>query len=87
LRRARDYLVGQLDLSLESTENQMNWIGEHLLTYGRILSAAEVKQQLAEVTSTQVHRVAGEFIRTDGMSLAVVSPLKSARGLADLLAV
>jgi predicted Zn-dependent peptidase len=87
LRRARDYLVGQLDLSLESTENQMNWIGEHLLTYGRILSAAEVKQQLAEVTSTQVRRVAGEFIRTDGMSLAVVSPLKSARGLADLLAV
>ena len=37
LRRARDYVIGQIDLSLESTDNQMNWLGEQLLGYGRIL--------------------------------------------------
>ena len=28
LRRARDYVIGQIDLSLESTDNQMMWLGE-----------------------------------------------------------
>ena len=31
LRRARDYVIGQMDLSLESTESQMMWLGEQLL--------------------------------------------------------
>jgi predicted Zn-dependent peptidase len=38
LRRARDYVIGQIDLSLESTDNQMNWIGEQWLGYGRIIA-------------------------------------------------
>ena len=28
LRRARDYVTGQIDLGLESTDNQMMWLGE-----------------------------------------------------------
>src|SRR6185295_16544845 len=28
LRRARDYVLGQIDLGRENTETQMNWIGE-----------------------------------------------------------
>ena len=39
LRRARDYLVGQLDLSLENSENQMMWVGEQWLGYGKNLRA------------------------------------------------
>ena len=35
LRRAIDYLIGQINLSLEGTEYQMNWLGEQLLGYGR----------------------------------------------------
>src|SRR5260370_851672 len=31
LRRARDYVIGQLDLGLESTGNQMMWLGWQLL--------------------------------------------------------
>lgn len=85
LRRARDYLIGQLDLSLEGTESQMTWIGEHLLAYGKILSPAQVKRNLGEVTASQVRAVAADFIRPERLNLAVVSPLKSARRLADLL--
>src|SRR4029077_14962505 len=38
LRRARDYVLGQIDLGEESTESQMNWVGEQLLSYGRVFS-------------------------------------------------
>ena len=48
LRRARDYLVGQLDLSLESTENQMMWVGEQWLGYGKIFAPELVKQRWSQ---------------------------------------
>ncbi len=85
MRRARDYLVGQLDLSLEGTENQMTWLGEQLLAYGKVISAQETKRRLGEVKPSQVRAVAQEFFHPDRMSLAVVSPLKTANGLATLL--
>jgi predicted Zn-dependent peptidase len=85
LRRARDYLLGQFDLSLESTENQMNWMGEQLLAYGKIVPPQEAKRRLAEVKPAQVRAVAREFFRPERLNLAVVSPLKQVHGLTALL--
>ena len=84
-RRARDYLIGQLDLNLESTENQMTWLGEQLLAYGKVISAPETKRRLSEVKPAQVRAVAREFFRPERMNLAVVSPLKSRDLPANLL--
>src|SRR5262245_37965079 len=36
VRLGRDYLIGQLELGLESTESQMTWIAEQFLAYGAI---------------------------------------------------
>jgi predicted Zn-dependent peptidase len=85
-RQAQDYLIGQLELSLESTENQMMWLAEHLLGYGRPVLAAEVKRSIAAVTPAQVRAVARDFFRPDRMNLVLVSPLKHTRGLLKLLA-
>jgi predicted Zn-dependent peptidase len=86
LGRARDYLVGQLDLSLESAENQMMWAGEQWLGYGRIYAPERVKQRLSRVSAAEVRAAAREYLRPDQFNLALVSPLKSARGLEKLLA-
>jgi predicted Zn-dependent peptidase len=85
LRRARDYVLGQIDLSMENTENQMMWLGEQLLSYGKVFPPAEVKQRLTEVTAPQIRAVARDFFRPERLNLALVSPLKSDRGLARLL--
>lgn len=85
LRRARDYLIGQLDLGLESTDNQMNWLGEQLLGYGRITSPAEIKHRLAAVRVAEIRAVARDFFRPGKLSLALVSPLKSGARLGKLL--
>ena len=37
LKKARDYTIGQTLIGLESTTNQMMWMGESLLGYGKIL--------------------------------------------------
>jgi predicted Zn-dependent peptidase len=84
-RRARDYLIGQLDLSLENSENQMMWLGEHWLGYGRIISPDAVKNRLAGVEAGEVKAVARELFRADRFNLALVSPLKKTNGLEKLL--
>jgi predicted Zn-dependent peptidase len=86
LRRARDYLIGQHDLSLESSENQMMWAGEQWLGYGKISPPDEVKKRLGEITAGKVRAAAREYLRPDRFTLALISPLKSARGLEKFLA-
>jgi predicted Zn-dependent peptidase len=85
LRRARDYVLGQLDLSLENTENQMMWAGEQFIGYGRVFAPKEVKQRLLEVRASEIRAVAREFFRPERMSLALVSPLKNVRHLMPAL--
>jgi len=85
LRRARDYVLGQIDLGRENTETQMNWIGEQLVGYGRIFSIDEVKRRLRALVPGDIRAVAHDFFRPERLNLALVSPLKSDRGLASLL--
>ena len=85
LRRARDYIFGQLDLSLENTENQMTWMGEQYLGYGKVVSPEEVKRNLAEVTPRHIRNVARDFFRPERISLALVSPLKQAKAVEPVL--
>jgi predicted Zn-dependent peptidase len=85
LREARDYVIGQMELNLESTEAQMMWLGEELLSYSKLITPAEIKQHLCAVTPTAIRRAAQDFFRPDRLNLAIVSPLKSPRGLEPLL--
>jgi len=85
LRRARDYLIGQLELSLENTDSQMNWVGEQLLGFDRIIPPDEIKDQLNEIRPGDIRRVANDFFRPERLCLSLVSPLKNDRGLRKLL--
>jgi predicted Zn-dependent peptidase len=82
LGRARDYVIGQMNLSLESTDNQMNWLGEQWLGYGRLFKPAEIRQRLSAVTPAQIRSAARDFFRPDRLNLALVSPLKSDKQVA-----
>jgi predicted Zn-dependent peptidase len=86
LRRARDYVLGQINLGQESTENQMNWIGEQLISYGRIFSPNEVKRRLHQVTPAEIRMAARDFFRPERFNLALVSHLRSAKNLTKTLA-
>lgn len=85
LRRARDFAIGQMELSLESTDNQMNWLGEQLLGYGKVQPPAAIKRCLRQVTAGEICAVADNFFRPERLNLALVSPLKSDKNLAKLL--
>jgi predicted Zn-dependent peptidase len=85
-RRARDYVIGQIDLGLESTDNQMMWLGEQLSGYGKIIPPEEVKRRISAVRRGDVRAAARAFFQPERINLALVSPLKRDRGIARLLA-
>lgn len=85
LRRARDYVLGQIDLSLENTESTMNWGAEQFLGYGRLSSPDEVKRGLTEVRPAEIRALAQDFFTPSRLNLAVVSPQKRKRGWREIL--
>ena len=85
LRRARDYVIGQIDLGSESVDNQMNWLGEQLLGYGKVFEPSEVKRRLQRVTAAEIRVAARDFFRPERLSLALVSPMESGRELEKAL--
>jgi predicted Zn-dependent peptidase len=85
VRRARDYILGQFDLSLESTENHMMWLGEQWLNHNQFTPPATIRSRIAAVTPAAIHRAARDFLTPPHRSLALVSPRDSDRGLARLL--
>ncbi len=85
LRRARDYVFGQLDINLENTENQMTWLGEQYLGYGKIISPEELKERIAEVTPSDIRSVARDFFLPERLNLALVTPVKDADRLKPVL--
>jgi len=85
-QRARDYAIGQLELSLESTENHMMWIGEQVLAYGRVRPLTEVREMMGRVRLDELPLLAREHFRPERMSLALIGPLKHGGRFQRLLA-
>jgi len=73
LQRAKDYAIGQLKLSLESTSNQMMWMGESMIGMGRIVQPREVVESLRAVTAAEVQRIAADLFRPGRITLACIS--------------
>lgn len=86
LRKAQDYTIGQTFMGLESTTNQMIWMGESLLGYGKILDPAEIEQRLCAVTRDDIQRVACYCLNRGQLGVAVVGPVNDSTTLQAWLA-
>ncbi|MGH8596209.1 MAG: M16 family metallopeptidase, partial [Gammaproteobacteria bacterium] len=85
LRRAKDYGIGQMRLGLESTSNQMMWIGDHLQSYGTIHTPEEIERNIEAVGPEEIHEVAQGLFRESRLNAAVITPRKDEQKVDDLL--
>ncbi len=74
LKRAKDYVTGQLQLGLESTLHQMMWLGENMVTRGRVISPEEVIAKISDVNAEAVQRLARQVLRQGRTSLTAIIP-------------
>lgn len=75
LHRAKEFYLGQLDLSLENTMNQMLWAGESVVCHGRVKTLEEVAMEINKVSAEEIRRVAGELFKTKALNLSIVGPV------------
>jgi predicted Zn-dependent peptidase len=85
LDRAKDYIIGQIDLSRDSTESQMNWLGEQMTGYGRVTSPSAIKRKLCQVSREEIRETARRYFTSHNRTLAMVSPVKRVPGVGKLL--
>jgi predicted Zn-dependent peptidase len=74
LRRAKEYTCGQIHLGLESTDNQMMWMGEGLIGHNRVLNPDKLIQQIEAVTAEEVRAAAALLVHDERLNIAAVSP-------------
>lgn len=79
LKRAKDYVIGQLRLALESTTSQMMWLGENIMSHGEIILPAKTIDTISKITISDVRHLAQSVLRSSRTSVAVISPGVSAK--------
>ena len=76
LRRAKDYLISQHRLNLESTTNQMLWMGETLLAYDKVVDPEVTRARIAAVTASELQAAARKsFFGPGRVAVAAVGPV------------
>ena len=75
LRQAQDFTIGQNELSLESTTNQIMWMGESIVAYGHVVNPDEIKAKVKSVTREAIQEVANFCFAAAQMGLALVGPV------------
>jgi len=74
LRRAKDYSIGQMQLSMESSSSQMMWVGGQVLQRGYYEQPEEIMRRLEAVSAADILRLARDILRPQNISIALVCP-------------
>jgi predicted Zn-dependent peptidase len=85
LRKAKELVKGRLLLRMEDSRNISSWLGFQELLLNKIYTVDEVMSIVDAITSEDLKRVAISLFHSNKLCLAVVAPLRSERGLQQLL--
>ncbi len=77
-RRAKEFYLGQLMLSLEDTLEHMLWIGESTAALNRTYSLEEVVREVARVRREDVREAGRRIFREANLNIALIGPLRRA---------
>ena len=73
--RGRDYLLGQMLLSLEDTMEHMLWIGDTVISQNKTKTLKSLIADFQKIKKEDIRRVAREILKPGRYNLAVVGPL------------
>lgn len=76
LKRAKEFYLGQLMISLEDTMDQMLWIGESTLTLDKTYTFNQVIKEVKKVKPSDLVEVSRLIFKEEKTNLALIGPLK-----------
>ena len=74
LRRAKDYIIGQMCIGLEGATHQMTWAADNLLNFDRFIQPDEVIAEVRRLSATDLRQLARDVLRPERLSLALIAP-------------
>ena len=72
----KDYLVGNMYLELESSDELANFYGIQEVLKRAEISPQEFAKKLRAVTSVQIKKVANQIFVNRGLNMALIGPIK-----------
>jgi len=77
LKRAKEYVKGQLLLALEDTGSRMLWLGQRVLLEGKAPPLKEIIQNVDKVTLEDIRKSANMTFNNKNANFATVGPAKT----------
>jgi len=75
-KRAKDFYLGQLALSLEETMDHMMWIGESTAALDEVYSLKDIIKKVNRIRREDIREVAAHIFKEKSLNLALIGPLK-----------
>jgi zinc protease len=86
LQKAKDYLIGSLLLSLETSGSRARFYGfQSLFDESPMYTPDEMGKKISEVTAGDVRRVALAYLKPENIRLALIGPHRNKGSLEKLL--
>jgi predicted Zn-dependent peptidase len=76
LRKAKDFLIGNMYLGLESSDELANFFGFQELFKQKIKTPKEVENEIEKITASDIAKVAKEIITNEKLNMAIVGKYK-----------
>ena len=74
--RAKDFLLGNISMKLESTSNSMEIIGDYFCRLGKVFEYKDIESKILKITPQCIRKIANEVFRYDKMKVAIVTDKK-----------
>ncbi len=85
LQRAKDHLIGNLMVGLETSDDLSRFYGAQEILTGNILTPKELEKEIRAVKASEVRMLAEEIFKTSKLNLAVIGPVKDREALQKVL--
>ena len=76
LEKTKEYMIGNMKLSLESSDDLANYAGAEELLKGKIETLEKKEEKIRKIKAKDIQKVAKEVFVEGGMNLAVIGPFK-----------
>lgn len=87
LRKAKDYLIGNMYLGIESSDAQANFYGFQEIMKEKIKTPKEIEKEIEKITANDIQKIAREIIINTKLNLAIVGKYKDEERFKKILKV
>lgn len=85
LNKVKEYLIGNMKLSLESSDDIANFYGGQELLKHELKNAEEKAKEIRKVTSSQIQKLSKQIFKNEKLNMALIGPFKDKKQFKEIL--